>query len=59
MEHSYIEKNALVDRYLNRRLGVEERAAFEEHFLDCRQCLDQLKFAEALQQECPTQSRER
>jgi hypothetical protein len=49
MEHSYIEKNALVDRYLNRRLGVEERAAFEEHFLDCRQCLDQLKFAEALQ----------
>jgi hypothetical protein len=49
MEHSYIEDNALVDRYVTRKLGAEERAAFEEHFLDCRQCLDQLKFAESLQ----------
>ena len=49
MEHSYIEDNALVDRYLTRKLGAAERAAFEEHFLDCRQCLDQLKFAESLQ----------
>jgi hypothetical protein len=49
MEHSYIEDNALVDRYLTRKLGAEERAAFEEHFLDCRHCLDQLKFAESLQ----------
>lgn len=48
MEHSYIDDNDLVDRYLTRTLGAEERAAFEEHFLDCRQCLSQLKFAEAL-----------
>jgi hypothetical protein len=49
MEHSYIEDNALIDRYLTRKLGAAERAAFEEHFLDCRQCLDELKFAESLQ----------
>lgn len=48
MEHSYIDDSDLVDRYLTRKLGAEERIAFEEHFLDCRQCLAQLKFAEAL-----------
>lgn len=43
MDHKYIEELDLVDRYLMGRLPADESAAFEEHFVDCAQCVDRLK----------------
>jgi hypothetical protein len=43
MEHSYIEEQNIADRYLAGKLSPEERMRFEEHFLDCTQCLDLLE----------------
>src|SRR5215813_6343222 len=43
MEHSYIEDNHIADRYLSGKLSIEERAPFEEHFVDCAECLDRLQ----------------
>jgi hypothetical protein len=48
MKHSYIEENNIDSRYLVGDLSVEERMRFEEHFIDCRHCLDRLKAAEGL-----------
>jgi hypothetical protein len=45
MDHHYIEQYDLVDRYLMGKLAAEESAPFEEHFVDCTQCLDRLKTA--------------
>jgi len=46
MEHSYIEKHDVVGRYLSSRLSDEELIRFEEHFLNCQQCVDQLETTE-------------
>jgi hypothetical protein len=46
MEHSYIEKFDVVGRYLSGRLSDEELIRFEEHFLNCQQCVDQLETTE-------------
>jgi Putative zinc-finger len=43
MDHSYIDQFNLIDRYLKGRLAAEESARFEEHFVDCPQCVDRLK----------------
>jgi hypothetical protein len=48
MEHTYIEENNLIDRYVRGTLPVDTRTAFEEHFLDCTECLDQLEVARSL-----------
>jgi hypothetical protein len=48
MEHSYIEEHNIDSRYLFGDLSVEERMRFEEHFIDCRHCLDRLKAVEGL-----------
>jgi anti-sigma factor RsiW len=48
MEHTYIEENSLIDRYVRGTLSPEERLPFEEHFLDCPQCLEQLEIASSL-----------
>jgi hypothetical protein len=48
MEHSYIEEHNIDNRYLFGDLSVEERMRFEEHFIDCRHCLDRLKALEGL-----------
>jgi hypothetical protein len=45
MEHSYIEEHQIADRYVLGKLSVEERMRFEEHFVDCTQCLDRLETA--------------
>lgn len=50
MEHAQIEENNLIDRYVRGTLPVDLRAAFEEHFLDCPDCLEQLKLAGSLQE---------
>jgi anti-sigma factor RsiW len=43
MEHSYIEDHHIADRYLSGKLSIVERARFEEHFVDCPECLDRLQ----------------
>jgi hypothetical protein len=48
MDHKYINELDLVERYLMGRLAAEETAEFEEHFVDCLQCVDQLKTTRAL-----------
>jgi hypothetical protein len=46
MDHNYIEGHNLPDRYLQGTLSVTERARFEEHFIDCPECLDRLEITE-------------
>jgi hypothetical protein len=48
MDHSYIDENNLIDRYVRGTMPSPDRAAFEEHFLDCPQCLDQIEVARSL-----------
>jgi len=43
MEHSYIEDHHIADRYLSGKLSIKERMSFEEHFVDCPECLDRLR----------------
>jgi hypothetical protein len=43
MNHNYIDQFDLIDRYLIGKLPAEEGALFEEHFVDCPQCIDRLK----------------
>jgi hypothetical protein len=47
MDHSYIEEFNVADRYLLGKLPAEERARFEEHFVDCPKCLDLLETTES------------
>jgi hypothetical protein len=47
MDHSYIEEFNIADLYLLGKLPTEERARFEEHFVDCPKCLDLLETTES------------
>ena len=46
MDHQYIEEHNITDRYLLGRLRAEERSRFEEHFVDCQECLERLETTE-------------
>lgn len=48
MSHDEIEHNQVVARYLMGKLRPAEAAAFEEHYLHCQACLDQLELTEKL-----------
>jgi len=50
MEHSFIERSDVIDRYVRGRMPPAERSEFEEHFLDCQECLDQLELARSLRE---------
>jgi len=50
MDHSFIEETNQVDRYVRGTMPPAERAAFEEHFLDCSVCLEQLEIAKSLRE---------
>ena len=43
MDHSYIEDQLIADRYLSGKLSTEAQMRFEEHFVDCAECLDRLR----------------
>jgi hypothetical protein len=47
MDHATIAERALVDRYVQGRLSAQERVDFEDHFIECPQCLEELELAEA------------
>lgn len=46
MDHTYIDEQLVVDRYLMGKLTAEEAERFEEHYLHCPRCLDLLEEAE-------------
>jgi hypothetical protein len=48
MDHQYIEGHNIPDRYLQKKLSPAERTRFEEHFVDCAECLDRLEMTEDL-----------
>src|SRR5215216_128326 len=43
MDHEQIDQYNLIDRYLMGKLPSEESDGFEEHFVDCPQCIAQLQ----------------
>jgi putative zinc finger protein len=43
VDHHYIEEAGITDRYLLGKLTPEEQDRFEEHFVDCPECLDRLE----------------
>ncbi|HYM13448.1 MAG TPA: hypothetical protein VEU62_22100 [Bryobacterales bacterium] len=43
MTHSQIEAQEIIELYLLKRLAGEVQAEFEEHFLSCPECLEQLE----------------
>jgi hypothetical protein len=47
MDHHYIEDHGIADRYLLGKLPAEERVRFEEHFVDCHECLERLEMTES------------
>jgi hypothetical protein len=46
MDHRYIDEHDIVSRHLMGKLSPRDRAEFEEHSLDCPQCLDLLETEE-------------
>jgi hypothetical protein len=43
MDHGYIQEHQIISLYLMRKLASADRIEFEEHLIDCRQCLDELE----------------
>jgi hypothetical protein len=50
MQHSQIEEQNLIDRYVRGTMPAAERAEFEEHFVDCAECQEQIEVAKSLRQ---------
>ena len=50
MDHSYIEEHNIIARYEMGKLSSTDRARFEEHFVDCADCQEQLAAAEDFRQ---------
>jgi anti-sigma factor RsiW len=48
MDHEKIDEGQIAERYVLGQLDPEERQLFEEHFLDCAECLEKVELAEQL-----------
>lgn len=46
MDHRHIRENEIASLYVMDKLSALERIAFEEHFVDCQECLDQIELIE-------------
>jgi hypothetical protein len=42
MNHEYIKQFNLIDQYVLGKLAADEAEAFEDHFIDCPECVEQL-----------------
>lgn len=51
MRHEEIDKLNLIDRYLMGKLLAEESASFEDHFVDCPQCISDLRMTKNFMQD--------
>ena len=58
MDHAEIEARQVVDRYLMGRLAEADAERFEEHYLGCRRCLDELGLAQRMQDAARTAASE-
>ncbi len=58
MDHLSIEEQNLIDRYVRGTIPADERAEFEEHFLDCADCQEQIEIAKSLRQAVRESARE-
>jgi hypothetical protein len=47
MDHKYIDEFDIVERYVSRKLAEGEIAEFEEHFVDCLECVGRLETTKA------------
>ncbi|MDX2034229.1 MAG: zf-HC2 domain-containing protein [Blastocatellia bacterium] len=45
MTHQQIQENELIERYVRRQLGPEERRAFQEHYFECEECFEAVQTA--------------
>jgi hypothetical protein len=50
MEHLRIEEQNFIDRYVRGTMPAAERAEFEDHFVGCAECLEQIEIAKSLRQ---------
>lgn len=48
MDHTSIENDQWAERYVMGRLPDDEKQRFEEHFVDCAKCLDDVEAADGL-----------
>ena len=48
MDHEHVEQHHVIHRYLGGTLSPEEQDAFEDHYLDCPECLAELERMESL-----------
>ncbi|MGB5622241.1 MAG: zf-HC2 domain-containing protein [Gammaproteobacteria bacterium] len=48
MHHKEAKENMFVDRYLAGQLGAREQRRFEEHFIGCESCQEELELTERL-----------
>ena len=48
MDHAEIERDDIVEGYVTGRLAPGQVARFEEHYLDCAECIDAVETAERL-----------
>ncbi len=48
MDHVRLDENQVADLYLMGKLDEAERLAFEEHFVDCSECLERIEAVEGL-----------
>ena len=46
IEHPHLEEERVAERYLKGRLSADEAARFEEHYLTCQACLEELELVE-------------
>jgi hypothetical protein len=48
VDHQYIEEHNIVSLYSMGKLPTHDRRRFEEHFMDCTRCLDQIDLVDEL-----------
>ncbi len=48
MDHFRIEEQNLIDRYVRGTLPAADRVEFEEHFVECAECQEQIEVAQSL-----------
>lgn len=51
MNHDYIKEFNLIDQYVLGKLATDEAEEFEDHFIDCPECVEQLNITRSLIQE--------
>lgn len=49
LDHDFIERHDVVGLYVTGRLSQDDVARFEEHYLDCPECIAEIQAAERLQ----------